>query len=316
MPEPKLRLNNLNVSVRYWAQHHIGCAKGSLQRLLASPLSFVITTLMISIAFTIPAAIYILFNSVDKLANYWGNDKQITLFLTENASLTQANILQEKLLMRNDIINAQVVNKDDALREFKQQTNLGSIADNLPNNPIPHLIIAEPAEDLTTLSSLQSLQLELKNLALVDFVQFDLIWIQRVQAILDVAFRFLWIITVILLSAVGLIIANVIRWEVASRHDEIEIIRLVGGTDAYVRRPFLYSGFWLGLIGAGIAVAVIIISGWIVSQSIKQLSTLTEHGIQIDTLTAGMMLTVLAVGGLFGAGGAWLAVSQRLRSLA
>ena len=307
---------NLKVTVRYWLQHHLECAKKSLQRLLASPLSFIITTLMISIAFTIPAAIYVLFNSVDNLASLWGNDRQITLFLNTETSLAKARNLKTDLLKRTDISDVRVINREDALTEFKQETSLGSIVDNLPDNPIPHLIVVEPAENLSGLTFLQHLQTELENIPAVDHVQFDLIWIQRVQAMLDVAFRVLWVITFLLLSAVGLIIANVIRWEVVSRHDEIEIIRLVGGTDAYVRRPFLYSGFWLGFFGAAIAVIVIILSGWIIGQAVNRLSTLVENGFQLEPLSLEGIVVLLLLGGIFGAGGAWFAVSQRLKSLA
>ncbi len=308
--------SSLNISFAYWIQHHIECAKKSLVRLLANPFSFVITILMISIAFTIPAAIYVLFNSAQTLAASWSNEKQITLFLRNDVNLQSAKALRDKLAKRTDIESVSVISKDQALQEFKQQSNLGTIADSLPDNPIPHIVIATPAKSVTELSALENLRNELQQLAKVEIVQFDLIWIQRLQSMLEILFRVLWIITILLLAAVGLIIANVIRWEVASRHEELEIIRLVGGTDAYVRRPFLYPGFWLGLLGAGVAVLIVKISGLIIGSSVQKLMTVYASDIQLASLPAGLVVLILVLGGLFGAGGAWIAVRQRLRAFA
>lgn len=307
---------NLNVSLVYWAQHHAECAKKSLTRLLANPFSFVITILMISIAFTIPAAVYVLFNSADNLAAHWSNDKQITLFMRNDVNLQATQSLRDKITQRPDIETASVISKDEALQEFKLSSNLGSIADSLPSNPIPHIIIASPNKKITELSALKILQDDLQNLSSVELVQFDLVWVQRLQSMLEILFRVLWVITILLLAAVALIIANVIRWEVASRHDELEIIRLVGGTDAYVRRPFLYSGFWLGFIGAATAVVIVKITGWIIGNSAAKLMTMYESSIQFTALPISLILLILVLGGLFGTGGAWVAVRQRLQSFA
>ena len=314
--EQRFSGSSLNISFAYWVQHHAECAKKSLIRLLANPFSFVITILMISIAFTIPAAIYVLFNSAQTLASSWGNEKQITLFLRNDVNLQAAKVLRDKLVKRIDIETVSVISKDEALQEFKQQSNLGTIADSLPSNPIPHIVVANLSKSVTELSDLQKLRDELQKLAQVEIVQFDLVWIQRLQSILEILFRVLWIITILLLAAVGLIIANVIRWEVASRHDELEIIRLVGGTDAYVRRPFLYSGFWLGLLGAGLAILIVKASGLIIGNSVQKLMAVYASEIQLASLPAGLMGLILVLGGLFGTGGAWIAVRQRLRSFA
>ena len=314
--EQRLSGSNLNISLAYWVQHHAECAKKSLIRLLANPFSFAITILMISIAFTIPAAVYVLFSSAQSLAGSWSNEKQITLFLRNDASLQTARALRDKLVKRIDIESATVISRDDALLDFKRQSNLGTIADNLPENPIPHLVIATPGDSVNELSALENLRNDLQKLTQVELVQFDLVWIQRLQSMLDILFRVLWIITILLLAAVGLIIANVIRWEVASRHDELEIIRLVGGSDAYVRRPFLYSGFWLGLLGAGVAVLIVKISGLIIGSSVQELMAVYESDLQLASLPAGLVVMILVLGGLFGTGGAWIAVRQRLRAFA
>ena len=241
---------------------------------------------------------------------------KLPCFLRTDANLQQAQTLRDQVAARPDIADAQVIDKKQALQDFKQRTNLGTITDSLPSNPIPHLIIINPKDSVADLVALKKLQTDLRNLKQVEYVQFDLIWIQRIQATLEVLFRILWIITIVLLATVGLIITNVIRWEVASRHEELEIIRLVGGTDAYVRRPFLYSGFWLGFIGAAFAVLIVKISGWFVNLAIDQLAKLYDSDIQLLSLPVSLMALMLFLGGVFGAAGAWVAVNQKLRALA
>ena len=308
--------HKVSVPLAYWLKHHIDSAKNSLSRLLASPLSFVITILMISIAFIIPAAVYVVFNSMDKLTHHWSNDNQITLFLRSDATLQQAKSLRDKLLARPDIATSSVVDKEKALLQFKERSNLATITDSLPANPIPHLVVANPKDSLVELGALQLLYNDLLELTIVDHVQFDLIWIQRLQTTINTLYRVLWILTALLLAAVFLIIANVIRWEVASRHDELEIIRLVGGSDAYVRRPFLYSGFWLGTIGAAMAIVIVKISGWIIGNSLEQLLSLYSDEAQLASLPVNLMILMLVLGGLFGSVGAWVAVRQRLQTCA
>ena len=236
----KGRLNTLAI---LWLEHHIDSFKLSFTRATNSPVSFIFTALMIAIAFSIPISFYVVLSSAEKLTSQWDSDKQITLFLTEQVNYSQAQQLADTISGKEEIANAFAVNKQTALDEFKQQMGLESITDNLPQNPLPHLIIANPHTTLSDIESLQALENELRNLKQVQQVQFDLLWFQRLQAMLGVFNRIQWIVSIILLLAIGLIIINVIRWEVTSRHAEIEIIKLVGASDAYVRRPFLYSGF-------------------------------------------------------------------------
>ena len=120
----------------YWLQHHLECAKRSITRILARPFSFIITTSMIAIAFTIPAALYILYHSVRSVTDSFENQKQITLFLYQEASLDRANQLRMQLQQWQQLDNIDVINKKDALEKFKQETSLGSIVDSLQSNPL------------------------------------------------------------------------------------------------------------------------------------------------------------------------------------
>ncbi len=276
-------------------------------------MAFLFTALMIAIAFSIPISMYMLFSSTQNLSSQWDDDKQITLFLHNDVNTNNAKKLADDVASYNSIENTIFIDKKTALVEFKNQTGLSAITDTLAENPLPHLIIANPKSDIMDFDKLQILENTLTSLDQVEHVQFDLLWFQRLQAILDVINRIIWIVTTILVIAIGLIIANVIRWEVSSRHSEIEIIKLIGASDSYVRRPFLYTGFWLGLSGAVFAYIAVSICGWLVQQSSQTLASLFDSEFQIVTLSLGLVFLLFVCASVLGVGSAWIAVSHKLK---
>jgi cell division transport system permease protein len=309
----KTTQGSLNTRAILWLEHHIDSFKLSFTRAITSPVSFIFTVLMIAIALSIPMSLYVLFSSVQQLTSQWDSDKQITLFLKDNINYTQAQQLAESIAGKKGITNASAINKQTALDDFKQQMGLDSIAVDLPQNPIPHLIIVNPDSTLSDFESLQALENELRNMKQVQQVQFDLLWFQRLQAMLAVIFRIQWIISIVLLTAIGLIIANVIRWEISSRHAEIEIIKLVGASNAYVRRPFLYSGFWLGIAGSILALIIVSIFSWLIQQSTTKLSSLFGSDFQLTSLSVDLASLIIISASLLGVGAAWVAVTHKLK---
>lgn len=310
----KSRSSPTKITATHWLLHHLESLKKSFSQAIARPTSFAITTLMIAIAFSIPMSMFVLFTSAEQLTKQWDSDKQITFFLKEDVTLAHANKLAVKIADKDEIENAVVLNKEEALADFNQQMGLNSIADNLPTNPLPHLIIANPVPSISDFKTLQALEHELRNIQQVRLIQFDLLWFQRLQAILTVINRIQWIVSFVLLIAIGLIIANVIHWEVASRHAEIEIIKLVGATDAFVRRPFLYSGFWLGFCGSVLALVIVTICSWLIQQSTLKLSALFGSDFQLASLSFTAASWILISASIIGVGSAGIAVSHKLKA--
>ena len=297
----------------YWCLHHTESLGKSFSRILSNPLEFIFTTLMIAIAFAIPLCMYILFSSAQQLTTQWDGDKQITLFLDTKISLSQAKSLADRIATFQHIQDVTVVDKKSALEEFSQLSGLGEISAGLTENPLPHIIVANPDLAVSELTTLQNLQSKLQQLPNVEQVQFDLLWFQRLQAILNTIKKIAWMISIVLLVAIGLIITNVIRWEVSSRHDEIEIIKLIGGSDAYVRRPFLYSGFWLGITGAVTAFLAVTIGTWVIQQSTKILVALFDSDYQITMLNTLDAFVIFVSASLIGVLSAWIAVTHKLK---
>lgn len=302
-----------NASAILWLEHHIDSFKASFKRNFSSPLSFSFTVLMIAIALSIPMSMYIMFSSAQQLTEDWDKDKQITLFLNDDISLSQAQTIANEITDHRFVLNSVVINKKQALQDFKQQMGAETLSTELPSNPLPHLIIVQPETSLSDIQSLQTLEDELKNVAQVQLVQFDLLWFQRLHAMLDIINRIQWIVSIILLFAIALIIANVIRWEVSARHSEIEIIKLVGASDAYVRRPFLYSGFWLGLSGSIVALLIVTLCTWLVQFSATQLADLFGSDFKLAYLSTSLSLLIILSVSFLGVIASWVAVTRKLK---
>ena len=213
-----------------------------------------------------------------------------------------------------DVIEAQLISREDALKELQEQSGLGEALKELPENPLPAVISVTPKQ--VDRNQLDALRQRLAELPGVQQAQLDLVWVERLSAILKLGDRFVFGLTVVLVLTLLLVIGNTIRLHIENRRNEIEVIKLVGGTDGYVRRPFLYMGALYGL-GAGILSWALLEFGlnWL-NASVVNLAGLygSDFTLAGVPLNDGLSLTIGAV--LLGWIGAWLAVARHLRELA
>ena len=298
-------------SLAHWLQSHKDSAKKSIHRALKNPLSFLFTILLIAIAYSVPMGIYTLFSSIEKLTDQWDSDRNITLFLKEDISFNQAEKIAKDISGDADIERIEAINKEDVLKQFKQETNFNLFPDGENENPLPHIIIVGPSQgaDVTAITQ------ELSSINEVQHVQFDLLWFQRLQAFSLVIWRIQWVTSVLLIFTIALIIVTVIRWEISSRQSEIEIIKLVGASDAYVRRPFIYYGGLLGLAGAAVAVLIVTVSALIINLALNDLTALFDSDYTISYLPGLLAIFVIFVGGMIGIMAATLAANQKIKAI-
>ncbi|MEM8844589.1 MAG: ABC transporter permease [Pseudomonadota bacterium] len=292
-----------------WINSHKESASTSLAKAIENPVSFLFTTLLIAIAFAIPMSIYILFSSVEQLTSQWDSDRQITLFLKEDVSFKDAKMIADNISQQNEIDNIKIIDRDEVLEKFKQESNFNLFPDTVGGNPLPHIIVIAPKLE----TDIQALTNTLKTLSEVQHVQFDLIWFERLRAFAKVILRIQWIVSGLLIFTVALIIINVIRWEISSRQSEIEIIKLIGASDAYARRPFMYFGGLLGLTGSGLAVIIVTASAWLINLALMDLTNLFDSDYKISSLPFLLALTIIILGGLIGIVAASLAANQRIK---
>ena len=291
---------------------HQGAAVDSLQRLLREPLGSLLTALVIGIALALPLALFLLLRNVQTLGAGLDQHGSIAVFMKErepNALLRT----QKTISLRKDVKSIRLITPDQALQEFEAKSGFGEALATLDANPLPPLLDIVPAsQDAREVAALVK---ELQALPGVDDVQADLNWIERLNAIVAIAQQLALMLGGLLGIGVVLVIGNTVRLAIANRSAEIVVVKLVGGTDAYVSRPFLYTGFWYGIGGGLVAVALAALFLWALSGPVSRLlasygSNFAMHGLGVS---GGFIVLVLA--GALGWLGAFISVLRHLRAI-
>ncbi|MCW8891174.1 MAG: permease-like cell division protein FtsX [Sedimenticola sp.] len=298
-----------------WLMRHLQVSLASLGRLVRTPLSTLMTTLVIGIALALPSGLYLLLTNAEALSGNWEGAASISLFLTQETHDEQTQALADKLRLDPAILHVQVIERSQALEEFRQRSGFADVLASLNENPLPSLIIVEPQPEHTEPAPAEELLDRLKKIQEVDFAQLDLEWVRRFHAITEIAQRGVLILASLLGLSVLLIVGNTIRLEIQNRHAEIEITKLIGGTNAFIRRPFLYNGAWYGLFGGLSAWLMVSLSLLLLDNPVAHLAGLYHSGFELagaDLTTLGLLL-----GGstLLGLTGSWIAVGRHLNEI-
>jgi cell division transport system permease protein len=298
-----------------WLQRHAQVALASLGRLTGSPLATLMTSAVIGIALALPLGLHVLLNNLQHITGGWESGASISLFLKREISDQQAEELADSLRLHQRIETVEVIHKDDALIEFRRLSGFGEALDALDSNPLPALLVIQPQADYSTTETAQLLVKELGLLPEADIVQLDLQWVRRLQAITEIAQRGVLVLASLLGMAVLLIVGNTIRLEIQNRRAEIEITKLIGATNAFIRRPFLYLGLWYGLFGGAIAWILVAISISLISGPVSRLAVLYESAFDLSSLAFTSVLLLIGASGLLGLTGSWLAVGRHLSAI-
>ncbi|MBA55644.1 MAG: cell division protein FtsX [Pseudomonadales bacterium] len=296
-----------------WREHHKEVALESLRRLMATPLPTLMTILVIAIALSLPAGLYVMLKNAEAISEDWDGSAQISLFLHLKTSTEQGRRLADTLAKRPDVKRTEYISREQALAEFEEQSGFGDLLQELGENPLPAVVVVYPS--VTDLEAAEKLRLDLAKKGEVDLAQLDAQWVQRLYAILDLGRRLVVALSIGLALAVLLVIINTIRLAIESRRDEIIIVKLVGGTDAFVRRPFMYTGLWYGLGGCLIALMLIQTVLWWLDEPVQALSELYRSQFELSGLGLEVSFLMLLGSIAIGLIGARLAVSQHIRSI-
>jgi cell division transport system permease protein len=297
-----------------WLESHRASLADSLRRLGKQPIGSFFTCLVMAVALSMPMGLSLLLKNVEKLGGSWQRAAQISLYLKLDAGSKEGEALRDEIKGMPGVADAQYVSREQALEEFQQQSGLGEALRELPDNPLPGVVVVTPSE--VDKPALEALRQRLAELPRVENAQLDLVWVERLAAILKLGDRFVFGLAVMLISALLLVIGNTIRLHIENRRVEIEVIKLVGGTDSYVRRPFLYMGALYGL-GAGLLAWGILAFGlnWL-NEAVVGLSGLYDSDFALGGVPASDGLSLLIGAVLLGYIGAWIAVARHLNELA
>lgn len=298
-----------------WLLRHAQNALASLGRLSRNPLSTLMTAAVIGIAIALPSGLHLLIDNVRSLSGTWEGASSISLFLDRQLDDRQAEQIRHTISLRQDVAEATLITRAAAMEEFRALSGFGAALDLLDRNPLPAVVLVVPAATHESAEATGLLARQLQNYREIELAQVDLQWVRRLDAITRTLERGVLILAALLSGAVLLIIGNTIRLEIQNRHSEIEIVKLVGGTDAFIRRPFLYEGFWYGLIGSLIALVLVFSALSLMQGPVERLAGLYQSQFDLTLFTSGAFASILLGSPLLGLLGAWLAVSRHLKRI-
>ncbi len=305
----------INLNIKNYLLRHIQVMLFTLGRIWRQPLASLMTFMVIGIALALPASLYVLLKNIEQVSTQWDDVAQISLFLKQNTSDTQAQQLVSELKAWPEITAVSYQSASQSLEEFRQLSGLGSLLDTLPANPLPGVVIVKPDSTDLQPDAIGHLLSRLEVLPDVEQAQLDMEWLQRLRSINETGQRGISILGLLLSLSVLLVIGNTIRLAILNQQSEIRVIKLVGGTNTFIRRPFLYTGFWYGLLGGLVAWLTLLFTMSLINGPINELASQYNSQFTLVWLSGSMMLILPFTGMLLGVMGAWLAVGRHLSAI-
>ena len=297
-----------------WIKQHWSNALGALGKILRQPVASFMIVLVIAITLALPAALHLLVKNLSAISGGWEEALDFSVYLEERITVSEAEGLARLIGQRADVQNVTLITSDEALAEFKAQSGFGEALEQLADNPLPHTLIVRPSPANTS-ESMAVLREELDNLPETELVQIDTEWVQRFHAILDIVRQSILIGSVLLGAAIVTIIGNTIRLDIQNRREEIEVTKLIGASDAFVRRPFLWSGFWHGGLGALLALLLVQSGFALLKPEATRLAGLYQGDVSVLSLDVEVSLILLGAGLFLGLAGSWFAAARHMRAI-
>lgn len=298
-----------------WIVSHARAFFFSLGKLYRAPLSAFMTMAVIGIALALPSGLYLILKNMEQAAGGWDTGARVSLFLKPGMSSKEQRALANKLRERTEIERVTVITPDQALKEFKQSSGFGEALDALDDNPLPPVLVIYPDPGMSDPKAIEVMVENLRRMNNVEDAVLDMRWLQRLQAILATAKRTVVVVSGMLALAVILVVGNTIRLDIQNRRQEIEVAKLIGATDAFIRRPFLYGGIWYGLLGAFIGIILIEASLGLLQGPVQRLAGLYESDYSLLGLSGTNGLWILGTGTILGWLGSWVAVGRHIRDI-
>lgn len=294
---------------------HAQALVAAFGRILRRPLGSLLTILVIAIALTLPGILWLVVKNAQAATGAITSSLEIAVYFKTDTALTRAEQLAATTRQRRDVARATLVSAEEGLAEFRQYSGFGAALDALEGNPLPHVLTVEPQPQASSPESIETLRKYLEAWPEVDVVQLDGEWVKRLAAILDLAQQAVTIFAVLLGLGVLVLVGNAIRVEIGVRRAEIEVTKLVGGSNAFVRRPFLYSGLVFGCLGGATAVAVLLALTELLGAPVARLAALYGDGFLLAGPTTIEGLALVGGTATLGWLGAWIGAARLIAGI-
>lgn len=303
------------MNVQIWLARHAQTLVGSLGRIAQHPVASLMTMAVIAVALALPLLLNVFLQNTRTATASWNQEFDISVYLDKKAAGTRAQALAKELRSRAQVAAVRVITADEALKQFRKDSGFGSALDALTDNPLPDTLVVTPALTASTPSGTEALKKSIATLPDVQTVQLDTEWVQRLYALLDILRRVLWLVGTLLSLGVILVVGNTIRLDILNRRAEIEVMKLVGATDGFARRPFLYSGVWYGLGGGLLALMMVALAVEMLAKPVAHLAGLYGSQFQLSGIAwesaAGVLGMAVGLGWL----GSWLTATRHIKGI-
>lgn len=298
--------------MKAWLIHHLHSLRTAADQFRATPLATLFTVLVIGVAVALPTGLFVLLDNLDRAAGGVKPQAEVTLFLKPGLSEPQGRALAARLSKAADIADVRFISRTEGIGKL-EAAGLADITAGLPDNPLPHTLVLKPRQE--TPAALDTLGQRLQALPEAERVLLDTAWVKRLAALMVLGQDMVFMLAAMLGLALAAITANTIRLQIYAQRDEIEVARLIGATDRFIRRPFLYFGGIQGLVG-GLAGWGLVMGGLqLIDGSVNQVASAYGVEYALSGLGPLELLAVLVLSGALGWLGAFFAVGQTLRKV-
>ncbi len=301
--------------VSSYGTRHLQALFGALGRLVRTPLATLLTLIVIGVALALPAGLAILVGNLRAATGDLSGAVDFSVHFKLGTPIERVQQLAASARQRPGIESITVTTADQALDEFKQASGFGDALAALKDNPLPHHLTVRPTVNASSPADIESLRRYFEAFPEVEIVQLDLEWIRRLHSWLELLQRSLWVVIAVLGFAVLAVIGNTIRLEIQQRRPEIEVTKLVGGSNAFVRRPFLYTGLFYGLGGAILAAMIVLAGMAYLEQTVRELAAQYGSSFRLSGLGLRELGVLAGAGAALGWMGAWISTGRHLRRI-
>jgi cell division transport system permease protein len=303
------------MSINAYFARHAQTLVGSLGRIMQAPLATLMTMAVIAVALALPLLLNLFLQNARAATGNWNEAFDISVYIDRQASESRLQAIAKQLRARDDVAAVRTITADQALAEFREYSGFGKALDALTDNPLPNALIVTPSIVASTPEGTEGLKAAIGGIADVQAVQLDSEWVKRLHAMLVILRRVVLITGGMLGLGVVLIVGNTIRLDILNRRAEIEVMKLVGASDGFARRPFLYSGIWYGVGGGVLALILVAVAAAVLEAPVARLALLYGSEFRLQGLQWGPSAVVLAAAAALGWLGSWLAATRHIRAI-
>ena len=291
-----------------WFDHHLYSLVASLGRVFRKPWSALLTVSVMALALALPLGLWLVLGNVERLAGSVERSREVSVFLRQDVDDARARQLAADLRARDNVAAVEHITPEQGLASLRESGALAGIIDAVgEDNPLPHLLVVAPSGDELMLAA------ALEQLPEAELVQHDVQWRERLDAWLRFGGRVSWLLALLLGMGALLVVGNTVRLDIQSRREEIGVLQLLGATDGFIRRPFLYLGAWYGLAAGALAVALLAAAGLALREPVAALAASYGSGFALGGIDPTWALAVIGGSTVLGWLGAGLVTGHFLR---